>query len=216
MRVALKGSSRTIQYAFVLHSSVADPHHLRKNRVDSILFHHFRIFGLCHVEVLSRRLYHLLAPPFHQFSSVQSVTFKLSRMPRREIKLDDPHDPQKVIKYIEAKARRAVSKRLTTLLNDTSKPIILNPILRVREGGSSFEITSFAQKVASAAHLRGEVALNPCNNCQQGRGPFVDCVELSGYSELTRSCCSNCQFDLNTNNNHSLNGLCDLAAGVCS
>jgi hypothetical protein len=135
-------------------------------------------------------------------------------MPRREIKLDDPHDPQKIIEYIEAKARQAASKSISALLNDKSKPIALDPILRVREGGPSFEITRYAQKVASAAHLRGEVAQNPCNNCQQGRGPFVDCVRLSGYSDLTKSCCSNCQFDLNTSKRYSPNGLCDFAAGL--
>jgi hypothetical protein len=51
-------------------------------------------------------------------------------MPRREIKLDDPHDPQKIIEYIEAKARQAASKSISALLNDKSKPIALDPILK--------------------------------------------------------------------------------------
>lgn len=136
-------------------------------------------------------------------------------MPRRKIKLDDPDDPQKTVEYIEAKARQAESKAISILLTDKSKPIVLEPMLRQRRAGSTFEITSYAQKVASASHLRGEVAQNPCNNCQQGRGPFLDCVQLSGYGHLTKSCCSNCQFDLNTSKHHSPNELCNFAAGLC-
>jgi hypothetical protein len=95
--------------------------------------------------------------------------------------------PQSTVKYIEAKAQQAQAKGISTLLNDKSQPIILDPILRQRAAGSTFEITTYAQKVASASHIRDEIAANQCNNCQQGRGPFVACVRLSGYDYLTKS-----------------------------
>jgi hypothetical protein len=40
-------------------------------------------------------------------------------------------------------------------------------------------------------HRTLEETPNQGNNCQQGRGPFVACVRLSGYDYLTKSCCSN-------------------------
>lgn len=135
-------------------------------------------------------------------------------MPRRKINLEDPDDAQSVVGYIEAKAQQSQSNGFSTLLNDESKPIILDPILRQCGAGSRFEITTYAQKVASACHIRGQVAQKQCNNCQQGRGPFVACVQLSGYEDLTKGCCSNCQFDVNTSKRHSPNGLCDFATSV--
>ena len=50
--------------------------------------------------------------------------------------------PESIIKYIEAKAQQAQAKGISTPLNDKSKPIILDPILRQRAAGSTFKITT--------------------------------------------------------------------------
>ena len=116
-------------------------------------------------------------------------------MPQRKIKpIKNPDDFEEVQRYIEGSACRGRHRNLLPLLNDKLKPIIQLPKLR----SSQFEIVSYAQKVAATCQLRGEIAERECNNCQEGRGPFQQCIYLNGYDEVTKMCCANCQFNLNT------------------
>jgi len=116
-------------------------------------------------------------------------------MPQRKIKpIRNPDDFEEVQRYIEESACSGRHRNLLPLLNDKLKPIIQLPKLR----SSQFEIVSYAQKVAAICQLRGEIADTECNNCQEGRGPFQQCIYLDGYDEATKMCCANCQFDLNT------------------
>jgi len=119
-------------------------------------------------------------------------------MPLRKVKpIKNPDDFAEVQRYIEERARNGRHcdlRNILPLLNDKLKPIIQLPKLR----SSQFEIVSYAQKVAAACQLRGKIAETECNNCQEGRGPFQQCIYLNGYDEVTKMCCANCQFDLNT------------------
>lgn len=129
-------------------------------------------------------------------------------MPRRKIELYDPTDAEQVKAYIEAKASQTDGERLQNLLKQLPKPI-RDANLRRGKDGYKFNITTLTQKVAAATHIRGQIAETPCSNCQEGCGPFADCVLLSGFDDLTKMCCSNCQWDLKTTSRSSR--ICDFA-----
>ena len=45
--------------------------------------------------------------------------------------------------------------------------------------------------------------------------PFEDCVILVGYDDLTKACCTNCQWMLFTTRERVKNKLCTYAIGSC-
>ena len=116
-------------------------------------------------------------------------------MPRKKIKLDHPDDPERVKAYIGEKARRSESAALGKFLKEIPNPTSL-PLLSQNQ--QDFKLDSHTQIMAAAIHIRGEIAESPCNNCKTGSGPFLHCVYLTGYDDLTKRCCTNCQFNLCT------------------
>ena len=130
-------------------------------------------------------------------------------MPRKKIRLTDPSDAVGLVAYIEDHASRSSSKALLELVRQLPSTL-RRPNLRLESEVANFNITTHAQKVAGAIHLRGQIAGFPCNNCQNGNGPFEDCVVLQNYDTLTKMCCSNCQWTLRTTDR---NDGCDFARG---
>ena len=123
-------------------------------------------------------------------------------MGRKKIKLDDPTDPEQVRAHIELKAKHSESKLLKELLHSLPSPIRL-PLFREEYNAHEFDLQGFTRFTAAAVHLRGEIAKIPCGNCLQGKGPFHDCIFLSGFDELTKMCCTNCSYHLLTSTAHS-------------
>jgi Protein of unknown function (DUF3716) len=121
-------------------------------------------------------------------------------MPRKKIKLDHPDDPERVKAYMEEKARRSESAALRKLLKEIPNPTSL-PLLSQGSNQQDFKLDGHTQIMAAAIHIRGEIAETPCNNCKTGSGPFLHCVYLTGYDDLTKMCCTNCQFNLYTDKN---------------
>ena len=130
----------------------------------------------------------------------------------RLVELKDPDDPIQVSKYINRKARQSTSKPLQRLLETIPTPV---RDARLRCNGATFAITNLTQNVAAATHLRGQIAETQCNNCQEGDGPFEDCVILVGYDDLTKACCTNCQWMLFTTRERAKGKLCTHAIGSC-
>ena len=158
---------------------------------------HLQNSGLCdHV------IKHCLLPvsfPFHasiSLSPKRSSHEHIFNMPRKKIKLDHPDDPERVEAYIEEKARRSESAALRKFLREIPKPTSL-PLLK------DFKLDGRTQIMAAAIHIRGEIAETPCNNCKTGSGPFLHCVYMTGYDDLTKLCCTNCQFNLCTEKGYS-------------
>lgn len=83
--------------------------------------------------------------------------------------------------------------------------------VNLRPSERAFKIQNLTQRVAAAAHLRGQIADSPCNNCQTQAGPFKDCVILVGYDDLTKKCCTNCQWQLYTAKTRVKGRLCTHA-----
>ena len=136
-------------------------------------------------------------------------------MPRKKIKLDHPDDPERVKAYIEEKARRSESVTLRDFLKVVPNTTRL-PLLSQGNDQQHFELDRHSQIMAAAIHIRGEIAETPCNNCKTGSGPFLHCVYLTGHDELTKMCCTNCQFNLYTDKkDRSKSGvkLCSFAEG---
>jgi Protein of unknown function (DUF3716) len=88
------------------------------------------------------------------------------------------------------------------------------PQLRGQGSDQIFDITTAAKTVAAAAHLRGETAGTPCQNCQAGIGPFQHCVTVPDFDGLTESSCTNCVWTLNTSPSWSQNSICSFAEGT--
>jgi hypothetical protein len=136
-------------------------------------------------------------------------------MPRKKIKLDHPDDPERVKAYMEEKARRSSSAALRKLLKEIPIPTSL-PLLSQGSNQQDFKLDGHTQIMAAAIHIRGEIAETPCNNCKTGSGPFLHCVYLTGYDDLTKMGCTNCQFNLYTNKNDGSKRavkLCSFAEG---
>ena len=134
-------------------------------------------------------------------------------MPRKKIKLDDPDDPERVKAYIEEKARRSDSATLGNFLKEVPNPTSL-PLLSQGDNQQHFKLDCLTKIMAAAIHIRAEIAETPCNNCKTGSGPFLDCVYLTGHNELTKMCCTNCQFNLYTNHRNKRGAkLCSFAEG---
>ena len=114
--------------------------------------------------------------------------------PRRP-QLLDPGNHEQVMEYIEDMAHYGQGKELYNLLNDITKPVHKDRLLRLN---SKLDIDSYCKRVAGACQLRGKVQEHPCVHCINNGGPWRDCVYLSGYNNLTKMCCANCQFCLRT------------------
>jgi hypothetical protein len=136
-------------------------------------------------------------------------------MARKKIKLADPYDSEQVRDYIIQKARRSESATLKKFLSEIPTPNRL-PVLSQGYNPQDFDLVSHAQIVAARVHIRGKIAETPCNNCQAGSGPFLHCVYLREFDDLTKMCCTNCQFNLYTDKrDRSKRGvqLCSFAKG---
>lgn len=167
--------------------------------------------------------------PIHHCQSIRHLSFHISiclspkhsshehifNMPRKKIKLDHPDDPERVKVYIEEKARRSESTELRNFLKKIPNPTSL-PLLSQGNNQQGFRLDRHAQIVAAAIHIRGEIAETPCNNCKTGSGPFLHCVHLTGHDNLTKLCCTNCQFNLYTDKTSARKRavkLCSFAEG---
>jgi len=126
----------------------------------------------------------------------------------RPIEVKDPDDPRQVTAYIERQGRRSTSASLNKLLKAMPTPV---RDLNLRTSETAFRIQNLTQRVAAAAHLRGQEADSPCNNCQAQTGPFQECVILVGYDDITKGCCTNCQWQLYTSKTRVKGKLCTQA-----
>lgn len=131
-------------------------------------------------------------------------------MPRKRVLLHNVEDPIQVQQYIEAKARRSSSQRLKQLLKDYPQPL-RPPHLRP-DSKRAFELLTINRIIAGAVHIRGQVAEQPCKNCQNGAGPFKECVFISDYIDLTLDCCANCVWDSKTKRRDPC--VCDFGRGI--
>lgn len=91
-------------------------------------------------------------------------------MPRKKIKLDHPDDLNRVKAYIKEKARRSEPAALRKFLKEIPNPTSL-PLLSQGNNQQDFKLDSYAQIMAAAIYIRGEIAETPCNNCETGSGP---------------------------------------------
>ena len=152
---------------------------------------------------------------FFSLSPKRSSHEHIFNMPRKRIKLDHPDDPERVKAYIAEKARRSESAVLRKFLIEIPNPTSL-PLLSQGNNQQDFRLDSHAQIMAAAIHIRGEIAETPCNNCKTGSGPFLHCVYMTGYDDLTKLCCTNCQFNLYTVKGDKIKravNLCSFAEG---
>lgn len=132
-------------------------------------------------------------------------------MPRKHVTLADAKDPKQVRQYIEAKALLSASRGLKQLLKHHTEPLRL-PRLRHGDHNLVFKLSTITRIIAGAIQLRGQVVETPCKNCQEGVGPFTEYAFLSGYMDLTLSCCANCVWSLKTKRRDPT--VCEFAKGT--
>src|SRR2546421_1496943 len=132
-------------------------------------------------------------------------------MPRRKPHLNDPDDPDEVKKFVKDLANCSNYKALQKLANNDPEPSRFATLER-RNLNQALEINCQSRKAAVAIHVYGRIAEKACQKCRDKHGPFVHCVVLEDFDDLSLRCCSNCRwkgFTRITGTTHS----CDAVKG---
>lgn len=105
-------------------------------------------------------------------------------MPRKRPQLEDPDDPNEVMKFIKALAKHSNYKNLQKLVSD-DPAVCHTPTLQRRTADEELDVNSQSRKAAVAIHVYGQVSQQACQKCKNHEGPFAECVVLADYNDLS-------------------------------
>lgn len=115
-------------------------------------------------------------------------------MPRRKPHISDPDNPDEVKRFVTDLAKLSNYSRLQALIDD-DLALHRPATLERRDPNKMLDVNCPSRKAAIAIHVYGKIAEKACRHCEEWDGPFVDCILLEGYENLTYKCCSNCRWN---------------------
>lgn len=93
-----------------------------------------------------------------------------------------PTDPEELQDHIEKVCRQSKAGRIDFVLSHESSYTIQRQV-QVRPTFDGWSLRKSINKEAALFHRRGAVATRPCTGCQEGRGPFTECILLDGFMD---------------------------------